>query len=55
MLTQLGARTGLIRTGSSDYHGTGKSHNPLGINTTRPTAYQEIVNRIAARGGVGPN
>lgn len=55
MLTQLGARTGLIRTGSSDYHGIGKSHNPLGINTTRPTAYQEIVNRIAARGGVGPN
>ncbi len=55
MLTQLGARTGLIRTGSSDYHGTGKLHNPLGINVTRPTAYQEIVNRIVARGGVGPS
>lgn len=55
LLTELGARTGLIRTGASDYHGTGKTANPLGINTTRPTAYQEIVNRIAARGGVGPS
>ena len=55
LLTELGARTGLIRTGSSDYHGTGKTKNPLGVYTTRPTAYQEIVNRIAARGGVGPS
>lgn len=55
LLAELGARTGLIRTGSSDYHGTGKLQNPLGVFTTRPTAYQEIVRRIAARGGVGPN
>ena len=55
LLAELGARTGLIRTGSSDYHGDGKLNNPLGVNVTRPTAYTEIVNRIASRGGVGPS
>ncbi len=54
MLGELGFRTGLIRTGSSDYHGDGKPDNPLGINTTRPSAYKEILRRISARGGTLP-
>ena len=51
LLFQLGARTGLIRTGSSDYHGLGKRNNPLGACTTRDTAYREMLRRIRLRGG----
>ncbi len=40
---------GLITTGSSDYHGTGKQGFGLGCNLTTPRAYEAI---IAA---VGPN
>lgn len=54
LLTELGFRLGLIRTGSSDYHGLGKRHNPLGVNTTRASGYREILRRIAGRGGVVP-
>lgn len=49
---RLGARLDLVRTGSSDYHGTGKIGHDLGSVTTRPSAYRELLNRIAARGGV---
>lgn len=52
LLFRLGERLGLIRTGSSDYHGLGKKGHGLGINTTRKSAYKEIVARIRARGGV---
>ena len=45
LLTELGARTGLIRTGSSDYHGTGKVDHDLGCNTTAP----EVLDAILAR------
>ncbi|NLH69386.1 MAG: PHP domain-containing protein [Brooklawnia sp.] len=49
---RLGARLGLVRTGSSDYHGTGKAGHDLGSVTTRPPAFHELLRRIAERGGV---
>ena len=52
LLFRLGERLGLIRTGSSDYHGLGKKGHELGCNLTRKSAYKEIVARIRARGGV---
>jgi predicted metal-dependent phosphoesterase TrpH len=52
LLFDLGGRLGLVRTGSSDYHGTGKKNHELGCNTTRETAYRELCRRIALRGGV---
>lgn len=52
LLFEMGARLGLLRTGSSDYHGTGKKNNPLGVNLTRPSAYRDLVGRIRRRGGV---
>ncbi len=54
LLSALGSRLGLIRTGSSDHHGEGKRHHPLGANLTRPTAYQEILRRLRSRGGTLP-
>lgn len=51
LLYAMGGRLGLIRTGGSDYHGTGKVNHDLGCNTTRATALREIVNRIRNRGG----
>ncbi len=53
-LGEVADRAGLIRTGSSDYHGAGKPANPLGIHTTRGSSYQEILRRIKERGGVLP-
>ena len=41
-------RLGVLGTGSSDYHGTGKTDHDLGCNTTDPAVYAEIVRRIAA-------
>ena len=52
LLFEMGARLGLIRTGSSDYHGTGKKRNPLGANLTRPSAFRDLTSRIKRRGGV---
>lgn len=43
---RIGARANLARTGSSDYHGTGKVGHDLGSVTTRSTAYQELLRRI---------
>lgn len=51
MLFDLGGRLGLIRTGSSDYHGSGKHDHELGCNLTRETAFREICTRIQIRGG----
>jgi len=50
-LRGLATDLGLVVTGSSDYHGTGKA-NRLGENTTDPDAYAELVDR--ARGAVRP-
>ena len=43
---RIGARSNLVRTGSSDYHGMGKINHDLGSVTTRPTAYGELLRRI---------
>lgn len=51
LLFEMGERLGLIRTGSSDYHGAGKEGVPLGGNLTRESAYREILVRIKRRGG----
>lgn len=51
VLFEMGQRLGLIRTGSSDYHGTGKVGHDLGVNTTRESAYRELLARIRRRGG----
>lgn len=51
LLFAFGGRMGLLRTGSSDYHGTGKRNNPLGACLTRDTALHELQRRIRLRGG----
>lgn len=52
LLFEMGARLGLVRTGSSDYHGEGKIGHELGCNLTRKSAFLELVSRIRERGGV---
>ena len=52
LLFEMGGRVGLVRTGSSDYHGLGKKNHPLGANLTRPSASKDLVARIRRRGGV---
>src|SRR5215204_1890592 len=47
-LHALAERFGLLATGSSDYHGTGKLDHDLGCNTTAPEIYQELVRRYGA-------
>jgi len=42
---------GLVVTGSSDYHGLGKTRNPLGVCQTEPAAYQAICQIIEERDG----
>lgn len=39
---------GLVVTGSSDYHGTGKVGHHLGVNTTAPAEYERLLERAAA-------
>lgn len=41
-LARIAARLGLVRTGASDYHGTGKP-NQLGENLTSPESFQALV------------
>ena len=53
LLSELGARLGLVRTGSSDYHGSGKKDNPLAANLTRESAFNELVRRMGARRSAG--
>jgi hypothetical protein len=43
-LVELAARHGLVITGSSDYHGSGKP-NRLGENTTAPEVLEKIIER----------
>jgi predicted metal-dependent phosphoesterase TrpH len=38
----------LVVTGSSDYHGTGKTGHPLGVNTTEPAELHRLLERAAA-------
>lgn len=41
-LRELAVALGLIATGSSDYHGLGKTNNDLGCNTTSPEALEAL-------------
>jgi len=50
-LRRVAARLGLLATGSSDYHGSGKTGHPLGVNTTSAAVLAEIDRRIVAAGG----
>lgn len=49
-LREVARRIGVLVTGSSDYHGTGKRDHGLGVNTTAPDVLAEIDARIAAAG-----
>jgi 3',5'-nucleoside bisphosphate phosphatase len=46
-LHRLADSLGLLATGSSDYHGTGKLDHDLGCNTTDPEVFDEIQRRLA--------
>lgn len=47
-LRQLTTQLGVLATGSSDYHGTGKQDHELGCNTTDPAVYTEILHRLSS-------
>lgn len=51
-LAAIADRLGLLVTGSSDYHGSGKVGHPLACNTTAPEVLAAIDARVAARGGL---
>ena len=44
-LRRLAEELGLLVTGSSDYHGTGKVDHDLGSNTTAPVVYTQLLAR----------
>jgi 3',5'-nucleoside bisphosphate phosphatase len=46
-LRALADSLGLLATGSSDYHGTGKLDHDLGCNTTDPAVFNEMQRRLA--------
>jgi len=46
-LRMLADSLGVLATGSSDYHGTGKLDHELGCNTTDPQVFYEIQRRLA--------
>ncbi len=48
-LRALADELGLLATGSSDYHGTGKLDHELGCNTTAPEVFEALLDRLAAR------
>lgn len=50
-LRAVAERLGVLVTGSSDHHGLGKRHNPLGAGLTAPEVHDELVRLITARGG----
>src|ERR671916_894536 len=50
-LRTLAGELGLLATGSSDYHGTGKLDHELGCNTTDPDVYEALMDRLAERQG----
>jgi 3',5'-nucleoside bisphosphate phosphatase len=53
-LRTLADSLGLLATGSSDYHGTGKLDHDLGCNTTDPTVFNEMQRRLAHTGRPAP-
>ena len=50
-LRELAGRLGVLATGSSDYHGTGKVDHDLGVNTTDPETYATLRALMAQRAG----
>lgn len=44
-LRQIAREHGLVQTGSSDYHGTGKINFDLGCNTTAPNQFEALLAR----------
>ena len=42
---------GVLATGSSDYHGTGKVDHDLGVNTTDPETYATLRSLMGQRAG----
>ena len=50
-LRELAERLGVLATGSSDYHGTGKVDHDLGVNTTDPETYARLRGLMAQRAG----
>ena len=48
-LREVAAETGLLVTGSSDYHGTNKT-TPIAVETTVPAAFEALV----GKGGGAP-
>ncbi len=46
-LRAIAADLDLVATGSSDYHGTGKTLHDLGVNTTSAAAYEQLLERAA--------
>jgi 3',5'-nucleoside bisphosphate phosphatase len=51
-LRALVSRLGVLGTGSSDYHGTGKVDHDLGVNVTDPETYAALRERMAQRAAV---
>lgn len=49
-LRAIAARLGLVVTGSSDHHGTGKVDHHLGVETTAPDQLERILGRAAELG-----
>lgn len=53
-LRSLGARLGVLMTGSSDYHGTGKVDHDLGCNTTSEEMYAALKAKMEAATPAAP-
>lgn len=51
VLRGFASESGLLITGSSDYHGTGKVNHDLGCNTTDPEMLARIETLVGERGG----
>lgn len=49
-LRAIATRLGLVVTGSSDHHGTGKADHHLGVETTAPDQLERILDRAAELG-----
>lgn len=47
-LAALAADLGLVATGSSDFHGDGKTNHELGCNLTRPDQFERLIGAAAA-------
>jgi 3',5'-nucleoside bisphosphate phosphatase len=50
-LRAIAADVGLVVTGGSDYHGTGKIDHDLGSNLTEPDEYERLVELAGERHG----